>query len=90
MDSKCDAFSFLSFFIFPSFFKPPAAGSPCCGRFVACSKRRHDFLSRSGISKEASQSSPPAGGEKSEIIFSGGVYVGENTAQPASVRIARL
>lgn len=34
MDSKCDAFSFLSFFIFPSFFKPPAAGSPCCGRFA--------------------------------------------------------
>ena len=35
----------------------------------------------------ASQSSPPAGGEESEIIFSGGVYVGENTAQSASVRI---
>ena len=38
----------------------------------------------------ASQSSPPAGGESIEIIFSGGVYVGENTAQSASVRIARL
>ena len=36
----------------------------------------------------ASQSSPPAGGESIEIIFSGGVYVGENTAQSASVRIA--
>ena len=29
-------------------------------------------------------------GESIEIIFSGGVYVGENTAQSASVRIARL
>ena len=38
----------------------------------------------------ASQSSPPSGGESIEIIFSGGVYVGENTAQSASVRIARL
>ena len=28
-----------------------------------------------------------AGGEKNKIIFSGGVYVGENTAQSASVRI---
>ena len=37
----------------------------------------------------ASQSSPPAGGESIEIIFSGGVYVGENTAQSASVRLVR-
>ena len=29
----------------------------------------------------ASQSSPPAGGESIEIIFSGGVYVGENIAR---------
>jgi len=39
--------------------------------------------------KKASQSSPPAGGESNRIIFSGGVYVGENTAQSASVRIVR-
>ena len=60
-------------------------------------KAQRDFFDkltqrkRSGLRvQKASQSSPPAGGEKSEIIFSGGVYVGENTAQPASVRIARL
>ena len=38
----------------------------------------------------ALQSSPPAGGESIEIIFSGGVYVGENTTQSVSVRIVRL
>ena len=60
-------------------------------------KAQRDFFdkltqrNRSGLRvQKASQSSPPADGEKSEIIFSGGVYVGENTAQPASVRIARL
>ena len=57
-------------------------------------KAQRDFFDkltqrkRSGLRvQKASQSSPPAGGEKSEIIFSGGVYVGENTAQSASVRI---
>ena len=38
---------------------------------------------------KVSQSSPLAGGESSGIIFSGGVYVGENTAQSVSERIAR-
>ena len=38
---------------------------------------------------KVSQSSPPAGGESSGIIFSGGVYVGENTAQSVSVRLVR-
>ena len=57
-------------------------------------KAQRDFFDkltqrkRSGLRvQKASQSSPPAGGEESEIIFSGGVYVGENTAQSASVRI---
>ena len=31
----------------------------------------------------------PAGAKKMEIIFSGGVYVGENTARLANVRRAR-
>jgi hypothetical protein len=38
---------------------------------------------------KVSQSSPLAGGESSGIIFSGGVYVGENTAQSVSVRLVR-
>ena len=38
---------------------------------------------------KVSQSSPPAGGESSGIIFSGGVYVGENTARLANVRRVR-
>ena len=35
--------------------------------------------------KKASQSSPPAGGEKIQIIFCRGVYLAENTSQAASV-----
>jgi hypothetical protein len=35
--------------------------------------------------KKASQSSPPAGGEFSEIIFCRSMYVAENTSRPASV-----
>ena len=37
--------------------------------------------------KKASQSSPPAGGEKIQIIFCRGVYLAENTSQAASVRV---
>ena len=40
--------------------------------------------------KRASQSSPPAGGESNRIIFSGGVYVGENTSRLANVRAKRV
>ena len=36
--------------------------------------------------KKASQSLPPAGGKKSEIIFCRGVYLTKNTSQAASVR----
>ena len=35
--------------------------------------------------KKASQSSPPAGGELSEISFCRSMYVAENTSRPASV-----
>jgi len=41
------------------------------------------------MQEKASQSSPPEVGEEGEIIFSGSAYVGENTAQSASVRIVR-
>jgi len=41
------------------------------------------------MQEKASQRSPPAVGEEGEIIFSGSAYVGENTAQSASVRIVR-
>ena len=40
--------------------------------------------------KKASQSSPPKGGEKNEIIFCRGVYLAENTSQAASVEFVRL
>ncbi len=39
--------------------------------------------------KEASQSLRPQAQKKSKSIFSGGVYVGENTSQPGSVRAGR-
>ena len=49
-------------------------------------KAQRDFFTkltqrkRSGLRvQKASQSSPPAGGEKTEIKFTGGVYVGEKT-----------
>ncbi len=39
--------------------------------------------------QKASQSSSPAGDEAIKIIFDGGVYVGKNTDQAASVRVVR-
>ena len=39
--------------------------------------------------KKASQSLPPAGGKECEIIFSGDMCGGENTAQAASVEFVR-
>ena len=40
--------------------------------------------------KKASQSSLPAGSEEREMMFSGGVYVGEHTPQAASVGRVRF
>jgi hypothetical protein len=39
--------------------------------------------------QKASQSLPPAGGKAREIIFSGDMCGGENTAQAASVEFVR-
>ena len=39
--------------------------------------------------KKASQSFAPAGAKMIRIIFCGGVYVAENTTQPASVEFVR-
>ena len=39
--------------------------------------------------KKASQSSASAEAETDEIIFSGGVYAGENTSRPANVGAVR-
>ena len=40
------------------------------------------FLTVCSVHQKASQSSPPAGGESIEIIFSGGVYVGKIPLSP--------
>ena len=42
------------------------------------------------LSKKASQSFAPAGAKMIRIIFCGGVYVAENTTQPASVEFVCL
>ena len=56
-----------------------------------CKKRLARFVRASRqLVEKVSQSFAAAAAKKSEIVFSGGVYVGENSSQPANVRIVRL
>jgi len=40
--------------------------------------------------EKASQSFATVAAKECEIVFSGGMHVGENTSQPANVRVVRL